>query len=73
MAAPSDNNPLLPTAKEQQQQRSRCSSIMVIGTTGFLGPYIVASLLENIAFSHILCINRDPKGQERTVGALQRI
>jgi thioester reductase-like protein len=64
---------MLPITKEQQQQRSRCNSIMVIGTTGFLGPYIVASLLEHIAGSHVLCINRDPKGQERTLKALHRI
>jgi thioester reductase-like protein len=47
--------------------------IMVIGSTGFLGPYIVASLLSKNAIHDIVCVNRNPKGQERTLSALEEI
>jgi thioester reductase-like protein len=47
--------------------------VMVIGSTGFLGPYIVASLLRKNAVHDVLCVNRNPKGQERTLVALGEI
>ena len=48
-------------------------SIMVIGTTGFLGPHIIASLLNRSAHSDILCLNRGGDGEHRTLTALQAI
>jgi thioester reductase-like protein len=47
--------------------------IMVIGSTGLLGPYIVASLLREHAVHDIVCVNRDSKGQERTLSALREM
>ncbi|KAI0616411.1 NAD(P)-binding protein, partial [Pyrenophora tritici-repentis] len=48
-------------------------TIAVIGTSGFLGPYIIASLLRTHAGSKILCINRRPDGEQRTIAALKGI
>ncbi|KAJ4329618.1 hypothetical protein N0V95_010176, partial [Ascochyta clinopodiicola] len=47
--------------------------ISVIGTTGFLGPYIVATLLRMRAGSEIFCINRSADGEQRTMAALASI
>jgi thioester reductase-like protein len=52
---------------------SKSKIVMVIGSTGFLGPYILASLLSSNAVHGILCINRNPKAQERTLSALEGI
>jgi thioester reductase-like protein len=48
-------------------------AIMVVGSTGFLGPYIVASLLSKNTIHDIVCVNRSPEGQERTLLALGEI
>lgn len=46
---------------------------MILGSTGFLGPYIVASLLDKDALQHVLCVNRNAQGQDRTLSALEQI
>lgn len=48
-------------------------AIAVIGTTGFLGPYIAAVLLRSGAGSEIFCINRSADGELRTTAALASI
>jgi thioester reductase-like protein len=64
--------PLSPSAK--MVPASAASKVtMVIGSTGFLGPYIVASLLSENTMHDILCVNRGNNGQERTIAALQEI
>lgn len=47
--------------------------IAVLGSTGFLGPYIVAALLRRDSQSEIICLNRSADGQERTLSALEQI
>ncbi|KAF2818225.1 NAD(P)-binding protein [Ophiobolus disseminans] len=48
-------------------------TLAVIGSTGFLGPYIIASLLSIHKHSEILCLNRSPDGQQRTESALSTL
>ena len=48
-------------------------TIAVVGTTGFLGPYIVAALLRTRAGPDIVCINRGVDGEQRTTAALASI
>ncbi|RYN86373.1 hypothetical protein AA0119_g12956 [Alternaria tenuissima] len=48
----------------------RQKTIAVIGTTGFVGPYLLASLLQTHTGSNILCINRRADGEQRTLAAL---
>jgi thioester reductase-like protein len=66
--------------KERLLQSTKASTIspkkhaiMVVGSTGLLGPYIVASLLSKNTIHDIVCVNRNPKGQERTLFALEEI
>jgi nucleoside-diphosphate-sugar epimerase len=47
--------------------------IAVVGTTGFLGPHIVAALLRTGAGPEIVCINRSADGEQRTIAALTSI
>jgi thioester reductase-like protein len=47
--------------------------IAILGSTGFLGPYITASLLQKHSHVKILCLNRSKDGEQRTVSALERI
>ena len=51
----------------------RQKNIAVIGTTGFLGPYLLASLLQTHTGSNILCINRSADAEQRTLVALKGI
>ena len=48
-------------------------TIAIIGSTGYLGPYIVASLLKHDNGSNIFCLNRNDEGGERTKAALLKI
>ncbi|KAH8701427.1 hypothetical protein GQ44DRAFT_732919 [Phaeosphaeriaceae sp. PMI808] len=48
-------------------------TILLIGSTGFLGPYVLASLLKVHPTSTIICLNRSANGQQRTESALQKI
>lgn len=47
--------------------------IAILGSTGFLGPYIVAALLSTDSQSKIICLNRDITGQARTLTALKQL
>jgi thioester reductase-like protein len=51
----------------------RQKTIAIIGTTGFLGPYLLASLLQTYTGSNILCINRRADAEQRTLVALKGI
>jgi thioester reductase-like protein len=46
---------------------------MVIGLSGFLGLYIVSSLLRKQDVSKILCVNRSEDGEDRTMATLNRL
>lgn len=48
-------------------------TIALLGSTGFLGPYITASLLQKHSRAKILCLNRSEDGEQRTTSSLQRI
>jgi len=48
-------------------------TIAIIGTTGFLGPYITASLLQKHPHTTILCLNRSKDAEQRTTSSLTHI
>ncbi|KAH3956017.1 hypothetical protein HBH98_255270 [Parastagonospora nodorum] len=48
-------------------------NVMVIGSSGFLGPYIVSSLLRKQDVSKILCVNRSKDGEDRTMATLKKL
>ncbi|KAH8710275.1 hypothetical protein GQ44DRAFT_731144 [Phaeosphaeriaceae sp. PMI808] len=52
---------------------NRPRTFAVVGTTGFLGPFILAALLRKHAGSKIFCLNRSHDGKKRTLSALERI
>ncbi|KAL6149598.1 hypothetical protein ACJQWK_02934 [Exserohilum turcicum] len=52
---------------------SPARTLAVVGSTGFLGPYIVASLLQEYPESNVICFNRSNSGEQRTMAALQEI
>jgi thioester reductase-like protein len=52
---------------------SPTKTLAVVGSTGFLGPYIVASLLQQHPECDIICFNRSDGGKQRTMSALQDI
>ncbi|KAI0571940.1 NAD(P)-binding protein [Pyrenophora tritici-repentis] len=52
---------------------SSAPKIGIVGSTGFLGPYIVASLLHEYPKCEIICFNRSDDGERRTLSALQDI
>jgi thioester reductase-like protein len=47
--------------------------ILILGTTGFLGPNIVLSLLAVPSVSKIYCLNRSADGEQRTISELLAI
>ncbi|PSN58737.1 NAD(P)-binding protein [Corynespora cassiicola Philippines] len=47
-------------------------TIALLGSTGFAGPYILASLLDRSDTSTIICLNRSPDAEAKTVSALKR-
>jgi thioester reductase-like protein len=61
----------LPQRTNAVPAASGVKTIAVIGTTGLLGPHIVASLLRTHKQSNIFCLNRSADGQQRTESALQ--
>ncbi|KAI5368538.1 hypothetical protein J4E82_010677 [Alternaria postmessia] len=48
-------------------------TLAIVGSTGFLGPYVVASLLREHPECKIICFNRSDDGEQRTMSALQDI
>lgn len=51
----------------------RLHKIAILGSTGFLGPYLVAALLRMNDQSQILCLNRCIDGEERTVSVVKQL
>lgn len=49
------------------------NALAIVGSTGFLGPYIVASLLREHPGCVIICFNRTEDGEQRTMSALRKI
>ncbi|KAI1377877.1 acetyl-CoA synthetase-like protein [Hypoxylon crocopeplum] len=52
----------LPTKSTSSAVSLGTSKVALIGSTGYLGPYIVAQLLKNPQISHIYCLNRGKHG-----------
>ncbi|KAF2202987.1 acetyl-CoA synthetase-like protein [Delitschia confertaspora ATCC 74209] len=48
------------------------SSVALIGSTGYLGPWTLASLLDNPDIASIYCLNRSADASERTAAALKK-
>jgi hypothetical protein len=46
---------------------------MIIGSTGFLGPHVVALLLGKQEVCEILCVNRTSDAEHRTIESLRRL
>jgi thioester reductase-like protein len=63
---------LMPKASRVSHTSKGPKTLVVIGSTGFLGPHIVASLLSAHKHSDIFCLNRSPDARERTELALQQ-
>jgi thioester reductase-like protein len=61
----------LPQSRETTLASNSAKVVAVIGTTGLLGPHIVASLLSTHKHCSVLCLNRGSDGQQRTELALQ--
>ncbi|KAF9728523.1 thioester reductase domain-containing protein [Paraphaeosphaeria minitans] len=61
----------LPPSKKEATPACGRKTIAIIGSTGFLGPYIVASLLKLHTESRVFCLNRSADGGQRTVSALE--
>lgn len=61
------------------RQDSKCppasdhQTVVVIGSTGYLGPYIVAALLKTPSTAEVICLNRNDDRGERTRQALSNI
>jgi thioester reductase-like protein len=49
------------------------SVVAVLGSTGYLGPHIIASLLKCPSISKIYCLNRGKDAEQRTKSALIKI
>lgn len=45
--------------------------VALVGSTGYLGPHILASLLNNPGIASIYCLNRSADARERTANALE--
>lgn len=63
----------LPQSKNVAPASNGSKTLAVIGSTGFLGPHIIASLLSAHKQSDIFCLNRSLDGQQRTESALREI
>jgi thioester reductase-like protein len=56
-----------------ERPSTKPTAIAIVGSTGFLGPFVVAALLRKHRDSKILCLNRSDNGKQRTISALQQI
>lgn len=52
---------------------TKTSAVAIIGSTGYLGTYVVAELLRNPDITRIYCLNRSANAQERQEAALGRL
>ncbi|KAI0449144.1 acetyl-CoA synthetase-like protein [Xylaria acuta] len=57
----------------RQRLAERCSTIALIGSTGYVGVHVVAALLRNPGISRIYCLNRGSDAQQRQEAALLQI
>ncbi|KAF2651929.1 acetyl-CoA synthetase-like protein [Lophiostoma macrostomum CBS 122681] len=62
----------LPITPKRTKGDRKSMTIAVIGTTGYLGPHILAKLLEGTEASTIYCLNRGVDAEKRTLSALER-
>jgi thioester reductase-like protein len=60
----------LPNAVDSHHMINSSKTLAVVGSTGFLGPHIVASLLRKHKHADIFCLNRSLDGKQRTESAL---
>ncbi|OTB19794.1 hypothetical protein K445DRAFT_52566 [Daldinia sp. EC12] len=60
-------------AKSPAYRAVRLSKVALIGSTGYLGPYLVSQLLKNSDISHIYCLNRGDDAKERQLASLRKI
>jgi thioester reductase-like protein len=63
----------LPKGTENRIPPRHTKAIAILGSTGFLGPHIVTSLLQVHPQSEIVCVNRSVEGKQRTMSALRDI
>jgi thioester reductase-like protein len=63
----------LPQKTDTAPVCDRPKTLAVVGSTGFLGPHIIASLLSAHKHSTIFCLNRSLDGQQRTESALHQL
>lgn len=63
----------LPKAPSLTPKSKGPKALAVIGSTGFLGPYIIASLLRAHKEADIYCLNRSPDARERTELSLPQL
>ncbi|PSN65724.1 acetyl-CoA synthetase-like protein [Corynespora cassiicola Philippines] len=63
----------LPKLPKEVVSNSGQKIVLVIGSTGYLGPHIVASLLKKNDIGTIYCLNRSPDSERRTLSSLHRI
>jgi thioester reductase-like protein len=63
----------LPQKSEKPTPVLPPKTLAIVGSTGFLGPYIVASLLQEHPECEIICLNRSNGAEQRTMSALQDI
>ncbi|KAI0202451.1 hypothetical protein F4808DRAFT_76239 [Astrocystis sublimbata] len=59
-----------PTEKHASNTPSR---VVLVGSTGYLGSFLVAELLKNPNITHIYCLNRSSKAQLKQQVALRRM
>lgn len=60
-------------ARPAQATPAKMSAVAVIGTTGYLGGYLVASLLKDAAIQKVFCLNRSGDAEEKQKAALTRL
>jgi hypothetical protein len=63
----------MPKASKVSHMSRSPKTLVVIGSTGFLGPHIIASLLSAHEHSDIFCLNRSSDARQRTELALQQL
>jgi thioester reductase-like protein len=63
----------LPNAVDPHYMSNSSKTFAVVGSTGFLGPYIIASLLSKHKHSEIICLNRSLDGKQRTESAVRTL
>lgn len=62
----------LPQPTRKAASSAGPNTVAIIGSTGFLGPHIVASILRK-AGSKVFCLNRSIDGEQRTISALRKV